>query len=63
MRKRAPEAHRPYKVWGYPIIPAVFVLFCVALIVITWVNSPREAAIGTVLMMSGLPFYWYWTRK
>lgn len=63
LRKREPNAPRPYKVWGYPLIPALFVLFCVALILITWVNAPREALIGSILMLSGLPFYWYWNRS
>ena len=63
MRVREPNADRPYKVWGYPIVPALFVLFCVALIVITCFNHPREAAIGTVLMLSGVPFYFYWNKK
>ncbi|MEO6037992.1 MAG: amino acid permease, partial [Saprospiraceae bacterium] len=40
MRRREPNAERPYKVWGYPIVPALFVLFCVALIVITCFTHP-----------------------
>lgn len=63
MRHKAPDAERPYKVWGYPIIPAIFVLFCLALIIITWLNSPREAAIGTILMLSGIPLYFYWSKN
>ncbi len=63
MRTKEPNTERPYKVWGYPLVPAVFVLFCLALIVITWLNSPREAAIGTVLMLSGIPLYFYWSNK
>lgn len=63
LRKREPDAERPYKVWGYPVVPALFVLFCVALIIITCINHPREASIGIVLMLSGLPFYFYWNRK
>ncbi|MBL7780083.1 MAG: amino acid permease [Saprospiraceae bacterium] len=63
LRLREPNAERPYKVWGYPVVPALFVLFCAALIIITCINHPREASIGTVLMLSGLPFYFYWTRK
>ena len=63
MRRREPDAERPYKVWGYPIVPGLFVLFCIALIVITCMNHPREAALGIVLMLSGVPFYFYWNRK
>jgi basic amino acid/polyamine antiporter, APA family len=63
LRYKEPNVERPYKVWGYPIIPALFVLFCIALIVITWYNSPREAAIGTVLALTGVPLYFYFTRR
>ncbi len=63
MRRREPDAERPYKVWGYPVVPALFVLFCVALIFITCINHPREAGIGVVLMLTGIPFYLYWNRN
>jgi basic amino acid/polyamine antiporter, APA family len=63
MRVREPMLERPYKVWGYPIIPALFVLFCFSLIVITFFTNPREAGIGIVLIFTGLPFYFYWDRK
>jgi basic amino acid/polyamine antiporter, APA family len=63
LRMREPNTPRPYKVIGYPIVPALFVLFCAALIVITCINSPREAGIGLVLMATGLPFYFYWNKK
>ena len=61
MRRREPDAERPYKVWGYPLVPGLFVLFCAALIIITCINHPREAALGVVLMLTGIPFYWYWS--
>lgn len=63
LRVREPDTPRPYRVIGYPVVPALFVIFCVALIIITCVNSPREAGIGVVLMATGLPFYFYWNRK
>ena len=63
LRVKMPDAHRPYKAWGYPVVPALFILFCIALIVITTISRPREAGIGLGLMLAGVPFYWYWTRK
>lgn len=63
LRIRMPDAPRPYKAWGYPMVPGIFILFCVALIVITLIGKPREALVGLGLMASGLPFYWYWNRK
>jgi APA family basic amino acid/polyamine antiporter len=63
LRLREPAAERPYRVWGYPVVPALFVLFCAALIVITCLNSPREAGLGVALMLTGVPFYFYWRRE
>ena len=62
LRKRMPDAPRPYKVWGYPIVPAIVILFCIVLIINTFISRPREAAIGTVLMLTGVPMY-YWFKK
>jgi basic amino acid/polyamine antiporter, APA family len=63
LRKKMPDAPRPYKTWGYPVVPAIFILFCVALLVITFAAKPREATMGLVLMALGIPFYFYWNRK
>lgn len=63
LRVKMPDAPRPYKAWGYPVIPAFFILFCVALVIVTLIAKPREAMIGLTLMLSGIPFYFYWNRK
>lgn len=63
LRVREPNAERPYKVWGYPFVPAIFVVFCATLIVITCFTNPREAGIGMVLMLTGVPFYLYWNKS
>lgn len=62
LRKKMPDANRPYKVWGYPVVPAIFVIFCVFLIANTIYARPREAGIGLVLILLGIPFY-YWFQK
>jgi basic amino acid/polyamine antiporter, APA family len=63
LRKRMPDAPRPYKVWGYPVVPAIVILFCAGLLVNTFITRPREAAIGTVLMLTGVPMYFWFSRK
>ncbi len=63
LRKRMPDAVRPYKVWGYPVVPAVFIVFCVFLIGNTLIARPREAAIGLFLILLGIPFYRWFLRK
>jgi basic amino acid/polyamine antiporter, APA family len=62
-RRRMPEAPRPYRALGYPIIPLIFLLVTAALLVNTFVASPREAFRGVAVLAAGLPFYWYWSRR
>jgi APA family basic amino acid/polyamine antiporter len=63
LRKKMPHANRPYKVWGYPIVPGFVILFCIILFANTIFARPREAAIGMALMLSGVPFYFWFRRK
>ncbi|MBI5008997.1 MAG: amino acid permease [Bacteroidia bacterium] len=63
LRRKMPDAHRPYKVWGYPWVPAIFVLFCIGLFFNTIITRPREAAIGMTLILAGIPVYLYLRKK
>lgn len=63
LRRRMPDAHRPYKVWGYPVVPAIFILFCIGLFFNTIITRPREAAIGISLILLGIPVYFLLRRK
>ena len=63
LRKKMPNANRPYKVWGYPIVPGFFVLFCIALFINTIISKPREAAFGMILMLTGVPLYYWFVSK
>lgn len=65
LRRKMPDAHRPYKVWGYPFVPAIFIIFCLFLIFNTVYARPREAAIGMVLIVAGIPVYYFlqWMNK
>lgn len=63
LRQKMPQAHRPYKVWGYPVVPAIVIIFCICLVFNTVLSRPREAAIGMVLMLTGVPLYWWFKKK
>ncbi len=63
LRYKMPDAPRPYKAWGYPVVPALFILFCLALVAITLIGKPREALLGLGLMLTGVPFYIYWRKR
>ncbi|HVT85272.1 MAG TPA: amino acid permease [Chitinophagaceae bacterium] len=63
LRKKMPDAARPYKVWGYPFVPAIVILFSVSLFANTIVTQPREALMGLALMLTGIPTYFYFMSK
>lgn len=63
LRKRMPDAHRPFKSWGYPVIPAIYILFCIGLFLNTIITRPREAVIGLILIIGGLPVYYFLDRN
>ena len=63
LRRIAPAVARPYSAWGYPVVPAVFVLGLAALVVNTAIEKPRESLIGTVVVALGVPAFWYWRSE
>ena len=62
-RRRIPDRERTYRTWGYPVVPIAFLLVAGFLLVNTLVATPRQALAGLALMVLGLPFYFYWSRK
>ncbi len=63
LRRTRPDLQRPYRTLGYPAVPLLFVGAAVLLEVFTLKNSPRESVAGIVLILLGLPFYFYWKRR
>jgi APA family basic amino acid/polyamine antiporter len=62
-RKTMPNAERPYRALGYPVVPVIFLLVTAALLVNTFIAAPNEALKGVAVLLAGLPLYWYWARK
>jgi len=63
LRRKMPDAYRPYRVWGYPFVPIIFIVFCLFLIFNTIITRPREAVIGVALILSGIPVYLFLQRR
>jgi APA family basic amino acid/polyamine antiporter len=63
LRRKRPEMPRPYRTFGYPVIPIVFVMSALCLVISTLFNSPRESLLGLSLVLVGLPFYYSWVRR
>ncbi|HVF40849.1 MAG TPA: amino acid permease, partial [Gemmatimonadaceae bacterium] len=58
LRRRIPNAERPYRAWGYPILPAIFLVVTAWLLVTTLITSPRQSLIGLGIVSLGFPLYW-----
>jgi len=63
LRRRAPNAKRPYRIWGYPFVPAMFLLVTVYLLINTFMATPIRAIAGIGLIIVGLPLYEYFNRR
>ena len=61
-RRRPQEGDPGYRMWGYPVVPILFLMVAGWLVVNTVVTTPGRALAGVGFMLIGLPFYWYWTR-
>ncbi len=62
-RRREPDTERPYRTWGYPVVPILFIIVSVALLIQTVINTPRQSAIGLGLILLGVPVYWLLDRR
>ena len=63
LRIKLPNMERGYKVIGYPVVPILFLLFCITICIMTLINQPFEALMGLALIGSGLPVYWWLGRE
>ena len=63
LRRRRPELPRPYRTWGYPVVPLLFIGACLLLIGNTLVAKPVESLLGTGLLVLGIPAYVLFRRR
>jgi APA family basic amino acid/polyamine antiporter len=63
LRRTRPDAPRPYRVLGYPVVPALFVLASAVLLVNAIVETPRESLAGAGIVALGVPAYLAWKRR
>jgi APA family basic amino acid/polyamine antiporter len=63
LRYTEPNMPRPYRCWGYPWVPGLFVAGALALTFNIWLARPGRSSVGLLLMFVGLPFYRHWRKK
>ena len=61
LRKKRPDAERPYKAFGYPIVPFLYVLLASAIMLVLLLYQTQTSGMGLLIVLLGLPVYWLWT--
>jgi basic amino acid/polyamine antiporter, APA family len=62
LRRKFPNPNRPYRVPGYPVVPILFVVVATWFVINTLVKQTADSVVGLLLLVLGLPFYFYWKR-
>jgi len=63
LRFKQPETPRPYKAWGYPVLPILFVLINLGVFLNTIWAQPLQSLIGLLILIAGIPAFLYWKSK
>jgi APA family basic amino acid/polyamine antiporter len=63
LRRKRPDLPRPYRTWGYPVTPIVFIFAALYISVSTLVTQPVNAVAGLGIIIAGVPAFYYWQRK
>ena len=62
LRAKEPNAPRPYRAWGYPITPAIFVIVSAAIVLNAFYTDPRVTVTGALVILAGIPLYLYFKK-
>jgi len=60
LRRRRPELVRPYRAWGYPVVPALFLLASLGMIANALWAQPRDTGLTLLIILAGVPLYYLW---
>ena len=63
LRRRQPDLARPYRTWGYPVVPLLFLLAAVYLLGNYAIRETGKFALDVAIVLSGVPVFWLWQRR
>ena len=63
LRKKNPDAERPYKAFGYPLVPALYIVIALAFCLNLLYMKPENSVPGLFIVLLGVPVYYYWKKK
>jgi basic amino acid/polyamine antiporter, APA family len=63
LRRKRPDLERPYRTWGYPVVPALFLLASVAMVANALITDPVNTGVTFAIVLAGVPLYYLWRRR
>ncbi|MEX0602178.1 MAG: APC family permease, partial [Bacteroidota bacterium] len=63
LRKKRPDAPRPYRAFGYPVLPALYIVMALYIDYVLLLYKPQYTWPGLILVLVGIPVYWFWTKR
>src|SRR5258706_11208142 len=63
MRRKAPDLERPYRTFGYPVVPLIYIVLALLVVIDLAYLAPRTSGIGYLLVLTGIPAYLVWRRS
>ena len=62
LRRKRPDEERPYRTWGYPIVPIISILIAGLLVIDLAFLAPTTSGIGVLIVLTGIPVYFFWRK-
>jgi basic amino acid/polyamine antiporter, APA family len=63
MRRKSPAVERPYRTFGYPVVPLIYILIALLVVIDLAILKPKTSGIGYLLVLTGIPVYFLWRRQ
>jgi APA family basic amino acid/polyamine antiporter len=63
LRRKRPDAERPYRAWGYPLVPVLYIVTAVVIMLILILYQTQDTWPGLLIVLLGVPVYWVWSRQ
>ncbi len=63
LRRKRPDAERPYRAFGYPFVPLLYIVAATVIMIVLLLYQKQTAGGGLIIVLLGLPVYWLWSRR
>src|ERR1019366_5963806 len=63
LRRKRPDAERPYRAWGYPVVPVLYIVTALVIMLILILYQTQDTWPGLLIVLVGVPVYWVWSRR